>query len=162
MQCWLWKTVQARVCVCGFSFASMSTVCVYGCEPEAIGEMGFHIADSMAGLPGLKPQKLFNFQNFCRGKKYNFPSQKLFSISHHLNGQIMHQISVTFFFVQTLTKWYTMKKRVVITLNYFFDSFTFILCYVSLLSHMHINSTLQRSQSHKLLSEGAISLTFRL
>lgn len=43
--------------------------------------MGFNIADSVASLPGLKPQKLFNFQNFLRGKKYHLPPEKkMFSI----------------------------------------------------------------------------------
>lgn len=73
-------------------------VCVNGCLPEPISEMGFHIADSMAGPPGLKPQKLFNFRNFARGKKYHLPPQKLFSISHHLKGQIMHPINTVHFF----------------------------------------------------------------
>lgn len=87
--------VRARVGVCVDSVAH-ERVCVYGCEPEPISEMGFHIADSMAGPPGLQPQKLFNFQNLTRGKKYHLPPQKLFSISHHLKGQIMHPINAFF------------------------------------------------------------------
>lgn len=70
-------------------------VCVYGREPEPISEMGFNIADSMAGLPGLKPQKLFNFQNFIRGKKYHLSPQK--TVQHHRNGQIMHPIDAMHF-----------------------------------------------------------------
>lgn len=82
-----------------YGFRLPIRVCVYGREPEPISEMGFHIADSMAGPSGLKPQKLFNFQNFTREKKYHLPPQKQFSISHHLKGQIMHPINAMHFFL---------------------------------------------------------------
>lgn len=97
-------------------------LCVYGCEPEPIGEMGLHIADSVAGHLGLKPQKLFNFQNFARGEKYHSLPQKLFSISHRLNGQIMHPINALYFFCAKSDKMgmplIRKESFLVITLNY--------------------------------------------
>lgn len=84
-----------RKCLCVDSISAEVRVCVYGREPEPISEMGFNIADSMAGLPGLKPQKLFNFQNFIRGKKYHLSPQK--TVQHHRNGQIMHPIDAMHF-----------------------------------------------------------------
>lgn len=83
----VWSRLRMNVCV----FMDVS-------QSQSV-RWGFWLLTSMAGPPGLKPQKLFNFQNFARGKKYNLPPQKLFSISHHLKGQIMHPINAVHFFL---------------------------------------------------------------